>query len=34
MQSLYLVLVRPLGRFLVGLASRSCLANLPWDILA
>jgi len=32
MQSRHLVLGRTLGRFPVGLASRTCLANLSWDV--
>jgi len=33
MQSLHVVLGRPLGRFLVGLASRTCLVSLSLGIL-
>jgi len=33
MWSCHFVLGRPLGRFPMGLASRTCLANISWDIL-
>jgi len=33
MQSLYLGLVRPLGRSPLGLVSRTCFASLSWSIL-